>query len=96
MTMVTSFAAGAVTMLLLSRKERCKAGQWADKMRDEVTREAQKTKDLTEEKFNQIVDGIRPQYEAMKNVGSEELNDLVDELKLHWKNISQEAKNQIE
>jgi polyhydroxyalkanoate synthesis regulator phasin len=94
--MVTSFAAGAVTMLLLSRKGRCKASQWADKMRDEITREAQKTKDMTEEKFDKIVDGIRPQYEAMKDIGSEELNSLVDELRSQWKTISQEAKKQTD
>jgi len=96
MAMVTSFVAGAATVLLLSRKKRCKAGQWADKMREEVMREAQKTKDLTEEKFNKIVDGIKPQYEAMKDVGAGELSDLIDELRSHWKTISQEAKNQTD
>ena len=32
----------------------------------------------------------------MKDVDAQEMNDLVDELKSHWKKISTEAKKQLQ
>ena len=45
-----SFVAGAVAMLLLDRRNRAKAGDWIDEMRDELTRRIKETKEITREK----------------------------------------------
>lgn len=94
--MLTGFAAGIITAFLLSGKLRRKTGKWAYDMRKEVMNRVQKTKDITQEKYNQIIDEIRPRYEAMKDTGSREMEELIDELKSHWQNISQEAKKQMD
>ena len=82
-------------MLLIDRRNRAKAGNWIDEMRDELTGRIKEAKDITREKYEQIIDDMRPQYEAMKDVDAHEMNDLVNELKSHWKNISEEAKKQL-
>jgi uncharacterized protein YoxC len=94
-TMATFFALGAVTMMLCSRRTRQKACRWTDEMREEVMRQTRETKDITQEKYNQIVDDIRYRYETMKDVSSREMSGLINELKAHWKNISQEVKSEI-
>jgi uncharacterized protein HemY len=94
--MLTGFAAGIITALVLSRKMRRKTGKWAYDMRKEVMNRVQETKDITQEKYNQIIDELRPRYEAMKDAGSQEMEELIGELKSHWQNISQEAKKQID
>ena len=93
--MATFFVAGAVAMLLLSRHMRKKTGNWADQMRQELMDRVKKTKDITQEKYNQIIDEIRPRYETVKDLSVREIGDFASELKSHWQNISQEVKKQI-
>ena len=95
-TIAASFVAGAVTMLLLSRRNRYKNSRWADGMSEELKTRIGETKDITREKYEQIIEEIRPRYEKMKDVSSQEVGELIEELKSHWKNISKEAKNQID
>ena len=93
--LATGFVAGVIATTMCSRKMRHSSCQWADEMRGEVKRQVLEAKDITQEKYNQIIDGIRPKYEAMKNVGTKEMKDIIDELKSHWQNIAQEAKKQM-
>ena len=93
--LAVGFVAGVVTATVCSRKMRQKSCQWSNEMRDEVKRQVLEAKDITQEKYNQIIDGLRPKYEAMKNISAKELKELVDELKSHWQNIAQEAKKQM-
>ena len=60
-TMAVYFAAGAMTALLVSRKMGHKSCGWAGKMREDVKRRIMETKDMTQEKYNQIIkDKILP------------------------------------
>lgn len=92
---LAGFFAGAVAAMLISRKMRGKSCRWAGQMRDEVSRRAAETKDLTLEKFSQIIEEIRPRYAAMKNVSAQELGGLINELKSHWQKIAKVAQNQM-
>ncbi|MCU0653079.1 MAG: YtxH domain-containing protein [Candidatus Pacebacteria bacterium] len=91
----TGFAAGMIVMLLLSPKMRGKAGQWASDMRDEIMKRAKETKDITQEKYNQIVDEASSRYGTMKDVSRRELSQLMYELKSHWDSMVKETKKQI-
>jgi len=92
MAMLFGFIAGIATVMLISRRARKDAMEWTQNMRDEVMRKAKEQKDLTQEKYNQIIEQVKPKYQSMKNVTSQELSALSDELKSHWTRISQEAK----
>ena len=93
--LATGFVAGVIAATMCSRKMRRNSCQWADEMRGDVMRQVLEAKDITQEKYNQIIDEIRLKYEAMKNVGAKEMKELIDELKSHWQNIAQEEKKQM-
>lgn len=93
--LAAGFVAGVVVANMLSRKMRHKSYQWANGMRDDVMCQVRETKDITREKYNQIIEGLRPKYKAMKNISAREMKDLVNELKSHWQTIAQEAKKQM-
>lgn len=92
MAMLTGFILGIIIIKMLSPRIREKASKWTDDLRDEIMDRVKETKDVTQEKYNQIIDEIRPKYESMKNVGGKELDKFIDELKAHWENIAQETK----
>lgn len=91
-------AAGAAlaAYLLTSSNSRKKAAikikSWMAEMQKETAEKVKKAQDLTEEKYNQIIDEIRPKYEILKDVSASELAAFTDEMKSHWKNISSAAK----
>lgn len=88
--------AALAAYLLTSPKDRKKAAKkiksWMAEMKKETAEKVQKVQDLTEEKYNQIVDEVKPKYEALKDVSSVELSAFANEMKSHWKNISRAAK----
>ncbi|MBU3924393.1 hypothetical protein KKB43_03530 [Patescibacteria group bacterium] len=91
-------AAGAAlaAYLLTSPKDRKKAAikikSWMNEMQKETAEKVKKAQGLTQEKYNQIVDEVKPKYEVLKDVSATELSSFADELKSHWKNISSAAK----
>lgn len=88
--------AALAAYLLTSPKDRKKAAKkiksWMTEMQKETAEKVQKVQDLTEEKYNQIIDEIKPKYETAKDISAAELSSFADEMKLHWKNISSAAK----
>ncbi len=91
-------AAGAAlaAYLLTSPKDRKKAvikiKSWMAEMQKETAEKVKKVQDLTEEKYNQIIDEVKPKYAVLKDVSASELSSFADEMKSHWKNISSAAK----
>jgi len=91
-------AAGAAlaAYLLTSPKDRKKAAvkvkSWMTDMQKETAERVKKVQDLTEEKYNKIIDELKPKYEALKDVSDSELSSFTKEMKSHWKNISSAAK----
>lgn len=94
--MASGFVVGLFVACWLSYKMSWHGRQWAREMREEIMHRVKETKDITQEKYNQIIDEISPRYEAMKNIGSRQINQLAEELRSHWENISQEAKRQMD
>lgn len=92
--MGAGLAAGAAlaAYLLTSPKDRKKAATkikgWMKEMQKETAEKVKAVQGLTQEKYNQIVDEVKPKYEALKDVSANELSDFTDELKSHWNNIS--------
>ena len=87
-------AAAAAIILATSPKLRKKVSKWATDMREDVAGRLKDAQDLTQEKYNQIIDEVKPKYEALKDVSTSELNDFVDELKSHWNKIAKEVEKQ--
>ncbi|MDP3057110.1 MAG: hypothetical protein Q8N37_01130 [bacterium] len=88
--------AALAAYLLTSPKDRKKAAKkiksWMAEMQKETAEKVQKVQDLTEEKYNQIIDEVKPKYEAAKDISAAELSTFAEEMKSHWKNISRAAK----
>lgn len=88
--------AALAAYLLTSPEDRKKAAKkvkaWMADMQKETAEKVKKVQDLTEEKYNQIIDEIKPKYEALKDVSDSELASFAKEMKSHWKNISSAAK----
>jgi len=86
--------AAAAVLLATSPKLRKKVSRWADDMKEDVVGRIKDVQELSEEKYNQIIDEVKPKYEKLKDVSTSELNDFVDELKSHWKKIAKEVEKQ--
>lgn len=88
--------AALAAYLLTSPKDRKKAAKqiktWMTDMQKDVADKVKKVQDLTQEKYNQIVDDVTPKYKVLKDVSSDELADFADEMKSHWKKISSAVK----
>ncbi|MDO8552823.1 MAG: YtxH domain-containing protein [bacterium] len=65
--------------------------EWANKMKDDVLRKIEKTRDLTEPMYREIVDSIAATYEKGKDASRAEIRELASDLKKHWKSIKNSA-----
>ncbi len=71
-------------------KRRDNVRSWVLKMKGEVLEKIEDVKEVTEEKYNNIVDEVAAKYKAAQNVDLSELGGVVDELKSHWENIKEQ------
>ncbi len=71
-------------------KRREKIKSWALKMKGDVLEKIEDAKEVTEEKYNQIVDEVALKYRAAKNIDMGELASVVDELRGHWEAIKKQ------
>ena len=60
---------------------------WTVKMKGEVLEKIEGAREVTEPIYNKIVDNIANKYLSTKN--KKEVEEMVGELKKHWKSISQ-------
>ena len=88
--------AALAAYLLTTPEDREKAALkvkgWMADMKKDIVERVKKIQDLTEERYDQIVDEVKTKYEALKDVSAEEVSAFADEMKSHWKNISKAAK----
>lgn len=74
-------------------KNRQKIESWSLKAKADILARLEKLKDVSEEKYNDIVDTVTDKYGKMKDVGEEKAAKLNTELKRHWKRIQKDTKD---
>ena len=71
-----------------AKKNRKAVKSWSLKAKGEVLEKLEKAKDtINEENYHKIVDGVLTKYEKVKDAHKDDVEDVVKELKGHWKNI---------
>ncbi len=71
-----------------AKKNRKAIKGWVLKAKGEVIEKIEQVKgELTEENYNKIVDGVVSKYSKLKTTTEGEIQDLVKDMKGHWKNI---------
>lgn len=72
------------------QKRRKKITGWMLKAKGDVLAKVEKMKDVSEEKYAEVVGQVVEKYAKMKEVDTRELEVLAKDLKAHWKNIKRE------
>lgn len=73
------------------KRAETKIKNWMRDMQKEVAGRAKTIKDLSQDKYENIVDEVAPKYEALRDVSATEIETFARELKAHWNNISKAA-----
>lgn len=88
--------AGLAAYLLSSPKTRkkvqLKVKGWMRDMQKEVADRVNAMQEVTQQKYEQVVDEVKPKYKALKDVSGAELDTFSGEMKAHWDNISNAMK----
>ena len=69
---------------------------WVVQAKGEILEKLENTKELTQEKYEEIVDKAIQHYAQIKKVSKEKAENLAQELREHWKNIEKETKEKID
>src|SRR5690554_1138563 len=72
-------------------ENRKKIESWSLKAKADVLARLEKLKEVSEEKYNDIVDSVTNKYAKMKDVGEDKANKLNAELKRHWRRIKKDT-----
>jgi gas vesicle protein len=75
-----------------SSKNRKRVKGWMLKARGELMDQIEKHKEISEDKYYQLVDRIVGRYKNVKNATNQELKELEDDLKSSWTKIERAAK----
>ena len=65
---------------------------WAFKMKGEILEKLEKAKEMSEEKYQTLVDELGEKYKKAKGMTLEEVTEATQELKSQWKKIHAEIK----
>jgi len=71
-------------------KNRKKVKAWALKAKAEVLEKIEKTKEMSEENYNSIIDTVSEKYAKVKDITPEDVAVFSKDLKKHWKDIKKE------
>lgn len=74
------------------------AKSWAIKMKGDIVEKLEKARSMTEPIYRKIIDSVAMNYERSKKLNSKEVRDLAQDLKKHWKilsNSTEAMKNDI-
>jgi gas vesicle protein len=93
---ITALAAAAAGAYYLygsddAKKNRRQLKSWALRMKADVMDEIENMKDVTEENYNAVVEKVSKKYAELKDMDRDELAELVDRMKSHWKDIKAEV-----
>ena len=73
------------------KKNRKTLKSWSLRMKAEILEKMEKTKDLTQETYHDIVDEVAESYTKNKKVTQAELKEAVSDLKKRWKTLKKSA-----
>lgn len=71
-------------------KNKKKIKSWMLKAKGEVLDQIEKMKDVSEEAYTGAIDKVSQKYKAVKNIDPAELDQMIKELKGHWKSIKKQ------
>ncbi len=74
------------------KNNRKKIKGWAVKMKGEIIEKFEKMKEVTEPMYHKVVDEISQKYSKAKGVSSDEVKEVVADLKKHWKTMVKDTK----
>lgn len=71
-------------------KNRAKIKGWTLKAKGEVLEHMEKLKDVSEVEYNKVLDKVGDKYSKLKNIDTEEVTAMIDDMRKHWKNIQKQ------
>ncbi|MFA5742845.1 MAG: hypothetical protein WCX77_01865 [Candidatus Paceibacterota bacterium] len=74
------------------KKHQRHAKAWAIKMKGDVVEKLEAAGDVSEPVYHEIIDSVATEYEKGKKAAREEIISLAQDLKKHWKVISNSAR----
>jgi uncharacterized protein HemX len=60
---------------------------WTLKAKGEILDQVEKMKEVTEDKYQAVIDKVAQKYQAVKDIDPKEHEQMAKELKSHWKSI---------
>jgi len=70
------------------KKNQKHAKAWAIKMKGDVIEKLEVAREVSEPIYHEIIDSVASKYEKGMKAGHEEIKELAQDLKKHWKTIS--------
>jgi len=95
-TAITTLVAGAFLMTgKRGEKNRNLMRGWAVQAKGEVLQELEQIKEVTQDKYLEIVDSVLKRYKISKKASEKELSKLSKELRAYWSEISAGTKTAV-
>ena len=86
---LAALAAGAYFFLSAKEKANQKyAKAWAIKMKGDVVGKLETAREVTEPIYHDIIDSVAAKHAKIMKLNSQEVSELAQELKKHWKTIN--------
>lgn len=93
--LAAGFIAGVAGTYFLYGKNaassRKKIKGWVIKAKGEAIEKMEKMKELDEEAYHMLIDTVVQKYSKIKGIEQSEVDDVVKELKKHWKSIMKDT-----
>jgi hypothetical protein len=70
---------------------RKKVKGWMIKAKGEAIEKMEKIKEMDETSYHALIDGVIQKYSKVKGIEQAEIDELVKEMKKHWKNIVKDS-----
>lgn len=74
-------------------KRRAAVRGWMLKAKGEILEKLEQAGEISEEKYNAIIDSVAKQYARLQSIDQKELGQMIRQLKSHWKAISQTVRS---
>lgn len=76
-------------------KNRTQVKSWMLRMKAEVMDQVENMKDVSQEKYDEIIEKVSDKYAAIKDIDRDELKALAGRMKSHWKDIQEDISDTV-